>query len=399
MDKSVSTDASPVTRIMTTSFTMGWFSLFVLAGGIPIPPFSYLGYGGLNLWAAGSLTWCLTKAAFQACLVFLAAIITASYPQLAWMGHLVVFNPWYVFDIVQLFSPAFATEGFKLPLTHFDINNPLIPPRPVKPGVQKGGGIEYGYGDAKVTMPLALSSVALLCTGVYSLLDMIPKSLAKIYTPIVNTVFASAAGLVTIVGGLGSTTILPQLMNYFTSNQTGSGIVEDVEDEYPRKKYRTTKAAQAAPPLFASGASGASGSIATFAGASITPQIYMPTLNDIKQEVNAAVAASGASAPSPEPVSSTNNYLPQNVFTPIPVSSGALPVSGPIQQGGADMPSLGEVAEMLIKKRNMNMNNVQLGGGNDDSSVYIFLGSLAFITASGLGLALIRSKRLSIEAI
>ena len=63
------------------------------------------------------------------------------------------------------------------------------------------------------------------------------------------------------------------------------------------------------------------------------------------------------------------------------------------------MPSLGEVAEILIKKRNMNMNNVQLGGGNDDSSVYIFLGSLAFITASGLGLALIRSKRLSMEAI
>ena len=394
MATSASTDANPVTRIMTTSFTMGWFSLFVLAGGIPIPPFSYLGYGGLNLWAAGSFSWCMAKAAFQVALMFLAAIITASYPKLAWMGHLVVFNPWYVFDIVQLFSPAFATEGFKLPLTHFDIRHPLIPPRPVKPGVQTGGGAELGHGDAKITMPMALTSVGLLGTGVYSLLDMIPKSLARAYKPIVNTVFASAAALVTVVGGMASTTIFPQIMGYLTSNQeTGENI----------RPYEPDESDEPTPSIAsaASGASGASGPLPNFAESSITPQIYMPTLGDIKEQVNAAVAASGASAAvasgaiaSGPVVPIINNYIPQNVYTPVPIVS-----SGPLQTGGADMPSLGQVAEMLMKKRNIQTNNVQLGGGKDDSSGYIFLGALAFITASGLGLALIRSKRLSIEAI
>jgi hypothetical protein len=191
-------------------FTVEWFGLFILAGGIPFPPFSYLGYGGLNLWAAGSLTYFAMKAATQAFLVFINTFVGVYYPDLWWVGYLLVLNPWYVFDILQIFSPAFPQEGFKVPFTHFNPAKPLGTP------ININGKKTFAAG--KVTAPLLAAAFVFLGTGTYGLLHMLPPSITAGYKPIVNSVFAVLAGITAIAGGGAGLMMLPTLMKTLQSN-------------------------------------------------------------------------------------------------------------------------------------------------------------------------------------
>ena len=193
-------------------FTVEWFGLFVLAGGIPFPPFSYLGYGGLNLWAAGSLMYFAMKAATQAFLVFINTFVSVYYPNLWWVGYLLVLNPWYVFDILQMFSPAFAEEGFKVPFTHFNPAKPLG-----KPVVVNG---KKTFAAGTVTAALLAAALALLGTGTYGLLNMLPPSVTAGYKPIVNGIFAILGGITAIGGGGAGLLMLPSLVKTLQSSSS-----------------------------------------------------------------------------------------------------------------------------------------------------------------------------------
>jgi len=250
---------------------VGWFGLFILAGGVPFPPLSYLGFGGLNLWAVGSMTYFGMKAGLQAMLVLANTYVTAYYPKLWWIGYLMVLNPWYVFDLIQMFSPAFAAEGFKVPLLHTPIGN---------------------GGTGTVTAALLAAAIALLCSGAYSLINLLPPELQVTYKPIMNSIFLAIGGVTALGGGsIGSMLVIPKIMSAIKGNISEAG---------------------------------------------------------------AAVAA-----------------LP--------------PASAP--QTGGGVPSLGDVANRIIKQRG--------GGGDSDIGANIFLGTLAVAALGGISLALIRMKAVS----
>jgi len=88
--------------------------------------FSSFGTNGANLLLSGSMGWAIAKFGFnQACrgAYFLIAL---KYPGRWWLqylkGLLYYANPWYVFDIVQRYSPSFAEEGYKLPFANMYLN-------------------------------------------------------------------------------------------------------------------------------------------------------------------------------------------------------------------------------------------------------------------------------------
>lgn len=183
------------------NFDLGWFGLFILAGGFPLPPFSYLGFAGLNLYAVGSMSYFGVKAGLQALLGLANTYINAYYPKLWWLGYLMVLNPWYVFDLVQMFSPAFATEGFKLPLFHTPLGNK---------GAMSGALMSLAVGAMSV--------------GSYSLINMLPVELQASYKPILNTVFLTVGTLATVTGGgMTSMLVLPQAFGAIKSSLAEAG--------------------------------------------------------------------------------------------------------------------------------------------------------------------------------
>ena len=207
------TAMNPITNFIKNGFHVGWTGLFILAGGIPFPPFSYLGFGGLNLWANGSITYGMIKGGLQGLCLLGNHYIKLFYPSLWFIGYLLVFNPWYVFDLVQMFSPAFATEGFKLPLTHKSV----------------GSAGTTGL----VSASLLAAAIALLCTGVSSLLEWLPPEIRVSYKPIVDIIFLTIAGVSALAGGgIGGMVVLPQIMAALQSDVTE--IKGDVSTSVPQ---------------------------------------------------------------------------------------------------------------------------------------------------------------------
>jgi hypothetical protein len=184
------------------TFDLQWFGLFILAGGFPLPPFSFLGFGGLNLYAVGSMTYFGVKAGLQTLLTLANTYLLAYYPKLWWVGYLLVLNPWYVFDLVQMFSPAFAKEGFKVPFMNIPIG-----------------------AKGKMTPALAALAVGAMSVGSYSLINMLPVELQASYKPLLNSVFLTVGTLVTITGGgLSSMLVLPQAYNAIKASLAEAGV-------------------------------------------------------------------------------------------------------------------------------------------------------------------------------
>ena len=170
------------------NFDLQWFGMFILAGGFPLPPFSYLGFAGLNLYSVGSMTYFGVKAGLQTLMTLANTYLLAYYPKLWWVGYLLVLNPWYIFDLVQMFSPAFAKDGFKVPFLHTPLG-----------------------AAGKMTPALAALVVGAMSVGAYGLINMLPVELQASYKPLLNTVFLTVGTLATITGGgLTSMLVLPQ---------------------------------------------------------------------------------------------------------------------------------------------------------------------------------------------
>ena len=178
--------------------------LFILAGGIAIKPFNYWGFGGMNLMAAGKTMWAGAKAATAAVCSILSKYMDVYYPSLWPMKILIEVNPWYIFDLIQLFSPMFATEGFKVPF----VTGPAGSLQP-KDGAYRINGIMIG------------AAIALLSMGGYSLLQNMPSQIVGASKPALDLLFKVVGGA-SVVGGGGLTAyaLLPQLLSSAKGNLT-----------------------------------------------------------------------------------------------------------------------------------------------------------------------------------
>ena len=211
-DPAASTKSS-FTKFIQDGITIPWLGLFILAGGIPYPPFSYLGLGGVNLLVVGSTMWFAMKAGLQFGITLANTFITAYYPELWWLSTLLSFNFWYLFDLLQMFSPAFHYEGFKVPFTTFDPNKPLH----TKLYDTEDGNKTYAKGAIGPTSILVIGG--LTCIGTYSLLNYLPPVVTAAWKPIVNTIFTVVGGVTALAGGgIGGMLVLPKLMSSLKSN-------------------------------------------------------------------------------------------------------------------------------------------------------------------------------------
>lgn len=182
-----------IAKFFQEGFPVGWAGLLFLAGIIPVQPFVMLGYSGMNLMAVGALAMAAAKAALQGFSMLISKMIDLYYPSLSFYSAFFKYNPWYVFDIVQMFSPKFAEEGFKTPFFHTSV------------------GGEGGTGVINGTM-LGLI-VSLLSAGCYTLIQKLPKEVLATAKPTLDLVFLGIGSVGALsAGGLGAAMVLPELM-------------------------------------------------------------------------------------------------------------------------------------------------------------------------------------------
>jgi hypothetical protein len=146
-------------------------------------------------------------------LVLANTYLTVFYPNLWWVGYLLVLNPWYVFDIVQMFSPAFAYEGYKVPFTKFN------PASPLSNAIKDVSG-NYTRAIGSVSPALFAAALALVGSGTYGLVNMLPSVLTATYKPILNMVMTVLGGITALAGTGASVMMLPNLISNFNKNQS-----------------------------------------------------------------------------------------------------------------------------------------------------------------------------------
>lgn len=205
---------TPIQNFIKNGIPIGWLGLFVLAGGIPFQPFSFLGYGGMNLFAVGSTVWGASKAALQAMCLLASKLISAYYPKLWYISWLIVLNPWYIFDLVQMFSPAFNKEGYKVPFLGIKVGT----------AGKKNADGTYAPISGRVTAVNLTGIIGLLCTGAYSLTEYIPTEIMGAYKPMLQTGILVAGSTSALAGGgLGAFAALPQV---FSALKSSTGEVQ-----------------------------------------------------------------------------------------------------------------------------------------------------------------------------
>jgi hypothetical protein len=229
-------------------FLTGIFPLLVLIPyiGPTIFTFPYtFGVNGINLLATNSMTWAAAKAAFNLSCQAMAEMIAIQSTDQWWLPALRAIlyyaNPWFVFDMIQIFNPNFIHEGYKIPFANIQTDESLKPgsTKPLKDsnigytvdvsgnrvdrktsldakGKQKAG-YTTTYGKMS-TIPIA-ASIVLLLPAMYTMSSFFPPQLQAKVEPILNTIMTVGGGITAIAGGgIGSFVLLPNLIG---SVQTG----------------------------------------------------------------------------------------------------------------------------------------------------------------------------------
>jgi hypothetical protein len=238
-----------VQKFLNMGIPVGWFGLFILAGAVPIAPLSFLGYAGANLMVTGSIAWAAAKMTAQLGTALAVKMISAYYPAFWIYSWILMYSPWYIFDIVQLFSPTFAVDGFKIPFAGTPIGN-------------KGG-------TGKVTLPILAALIAITAMGGYSLMEYIPREITGSMQPILKMLFAVIGGGVALAGGgIGAYAMLPSLLTSISGSASQIGAAAAAP-----AAPAAVPAAPAAPLPFVAPRAPAAAPVATPAAAARAPGV------------------------------------------------------------------------------------------------------------------------------
>jgi len=331
-----SSGLSPIQKFIKNGIPVQWLGLFFLAGGLPFQPFSFLGYGGMNLFAVGSTVWGATKAGLQAMCLLASKLISAYYPSLWYISWLIVLNPWYIFDLVQMFSPSFNAEGFKVPFLGTKVGN--------APKKDETGRFPPMSGT--VTPTMLASGLGLLCTGAYSLLEYLPSEIVAAYKPALQTLILVVGSTTALAGGgLGAFAVLPQVM---AALKTNTGQISTA--------FATPAPVAAKAPAAPIAAKVAAAPVAPAAPVAAAPVVAAPV--------------------------------------------AAAPVAPVAQKGGSSLPqakSLTDIANNILNKNNSEQTGGGKGEGPDVPTT-LFLGALAMIILGGVSLGVVRAKALAQES-
>jgi len=198
-------------NIINQGIAVPWFVILIFAGIIPFVPFSYLGYAGVNLMVTGSIGWGFVKAFVQVAVALIGKVSSQTFPDIWVLPYLFMYSPWYIYDIIQLFNPAFSKvdvktgnviggNGFKIPF------------------LQK----KIGTADGKLTLPVGALIIIIICAGLNNFLDYLPDEIVASVKPIIKTILAVIGGGTAVAGGgVGAWTMGPSFLKGLSENMGG----------------------------------------------------------------------------------------------------------------------------------------------------------------------------------
>ena len=184
------------------------------------------GVNGVNLVASNSSFWALGKAAFNVLCIGLYDIIAIYFAGKWWLPALKALlryaNPWYVFDMIQVFNPKFKDIGYKIPFLNKRANTNKEKGAKLVTGdigyIQRGssGADTITYGSF---YKAAGAAAVFLLPALYTLFDNLPAELKGKVQPLLDSV-VSVGGMITAVagGGIGTFILLPQLATSLQGN-------------------------------------------------------------------------------------------------------------------------------------------------------------------------------------
>jgi hypothetical protein len=183
------------TNLTYVGIPVSWFVVLIFAGVVPIAPMSFFGYAGANLMISGSPWWAVAKTGVQIASYLGGRLLTAYFPELWPISMILSYNPWYIFDIVQMFDPNFKLVGFRTPF----FTTPL------------GTNIDLQKGTfGSITLIHIFVLILIFSLGGFTLLDVIPSEISGNYKNLIKTIFKVVAGVTGLIGGgLMAATAMP----------------------------------------------------------------------------------------------------------------------------------------------------------------------------------------------
>jgi hypothetical protein len=181
-----------MTSVVGAALTGNKESIFQqLQNGIPMPFYSLklltlfppTGMLGMNHAALGNQAMAIIKAGSAVILVILVTLLLPYYPRVLHKGiiWLSYFGPWFMFDILEVFSVGFNKHAFRMPL------NIVIE------GLTKEGPTT---GAWKLTTPMATGITTALAASGVLIANLLPPSLVPA---------SMSSNIALIAGGTGAT--------------------------------------------------------------------------------------------------------------------------------------------------------------------------------------------------
>jgi len=310
--------------------------------------FSSFGTNGANLLLSGSMAWAVAKFGFNQACRGAYFLIAKQYPGRWWLpylkGLLYYANPWYVFDIVQRYSPSFAEEGYKLPFANMYLNDNISKNQEVK---KWNAAERMAILGGKKPDPLY------------------PKCLPKVLTK------SDIGFKEPKVDGSGNIMLDVSGNAIPAVDASGNPII--------RYGYMT-------PMLF--------GMLLLYIYPWVVElsSLFPPEVQAVFDPwIGWGVTALGGIMGLVTALGAGSLYAAPGAITQL--ASLFPKMSGGSQKGGAKMPDINDVIHNVLD--NTKEISSQEGGSKDADEGIMFLGSLGIVSLAGISLALIRSKKLS----
>jgi hypothetical protein len=232
------TPATGLSGFLSKGFNAPWWLHIFITGIAPllvlVPfvgptiftfPYTF-GVNGINLLASNSMGWAAAKAALNFMCQTMSQLLSIYLPGW-WSPYLKAIlyyaNPWFVFDILQVYNPKFKDEGYKIPFWNKQTDSVLE-----KKGKRKN--VNIGFTDASGVVSYGLmgaipigAMAVLLLPAFYTMSANFPPELSAKMNPVLDMITSVGTAIAGIAGGgIGTFVLLPKLMS---SLQTGTASI------------------------------------------------------------------------------------------------------------------------------------------------------------------------------